>query len=895
VSHVANPNASNSIRAAEEGDASPSIELITYKKDTTAGDDLSQETPYDKEESELTRDPPSNDSGTLLSETDAKIMMDKIEARAKWLKANGKACKFQEADPECSLATFPECDKPVASEVTEIKSGHRLPRDDPDIALSKRVPCDETAAEKLRRNKANDKAATVPKWLKAKAHEVPKQTIHRWKRFLSRDPPSYDSGIPLSEAVAKTMMDKIEARSKWLDPGSRNTTLYGEAPPYMGKHQRTVLDVDGHRLPRDDPDIALSKRARCDTHATPPHKKALGVSDVVFAERTDSAIIPAARVNSPCPREVGHRPPRDDSGRVREEYEKGTIAGDDPKAFRDKYRFLPYRFLPYGTNLCNMWAAMQREAHKICPRDYTRLKTAFQQYKDTNTNWKDILLTYRADKIKEWNQDYGIGPYESFDWTIYKKDTVAGDNPKVFCDKYCFRPHGETETDFRNIWAAMERAANKTCPGDPSQMKATFQQYKNVNTNWKDILLAHRNEKIKEWNQDANMFRDKYGFYPHGETETELIRIWTKMERAAHKTCPSSRDHIKLKAAFQQYKDANTNWKDILLAYRADRIKEWNTGLVNTMTTGVDENTMAAGADEDIEQCKLIRQLHEDVVDWQSQRCISSIPCRHSLDEEERRLGCRLQHALIRQYRDPSLANVDRSLINRIPGVGAQEQPRTWIRKLYNDVIEWRSQRSASSMPRRHIFGDDEERRLAYRLQRARTPSSRAKFTKVDEAFINNISDIISIHSQNTLKKARESFNEAKESWKTAKESFQLTTESTRKAKATESLQKARRKRSEIRKAQSLWCARLLAVKKFQQQYFCLPVRNKRTTKREQRLANWLDKAKQRKDRALSSRPSERRLTPTEAVQLKELFDAQKMLDAEKESITRSHNARKKA
>ena len=122
-----------------------------------------------------------------------------------------------------------------------------------------------------------------------------------------------------------------------------------------------------------------------------------------------------------------------------------------------------------------------------------------------------------------------------------------------------------------------------------------------------------------------------------------------------------------------------------------------------------------------------------------------------------------------------------------------------------------------------------------------------------------------------------------------------MTVESTRKAKATESLQKAYRKWSEIRKAQSLWRARLLAVKKFQQQYFCLPVRNKRTTKREQRLANWLHKAKQRKDRALSSRPSERRLTPTEAVQLKELFDAQKMLDAEKESITRSHNARKKA
>ena len=76
-------------------------------------------------------------------------------------------------------------------------------------------------------------------------------------------------------------------------------------------------------------------------------------------------------------------------------------------------------------------------------------------------------------------------------------------------------------------------------------------------------------------------------------------------------------------------------------------------------------------------------------------------------------------------------------------------------------------------------------------------------------------------------------------------------------------------------------------MEKFQQQYFRLPVRNKRTTKREQRLANWLDKAKQRKDRALSSKPSERLLTPTEAVQLKELFDAQKMLDAQ--------NARKNA
>ena len=117
-----------------------------------------------------------------------------------------------------------------------------------------------------------------------------------------------------------------------------------------------------------------------------------------------------------------------------------------------------------------------------------------------------------------------------------------------------------------------------------------------------------------------------------------------------------------------------------------------------------------------------------------------------------------------------------------------------------------------------------------------------------------------------------------------------------RKAKATESLQKAHRKRREIRKGKSLWRARFLAVEKFQQQNLRLPVRNKRATKHEQRLANWLDRAKQRKDRALSSRPSERQLTPTEAVQLKELFDAQDVLDRKTlVSITRSQNVRKKA
>ena len=676
---------------------------------------------------------------------------------------------------------------------------------------------------------------------------------------------------------------------------------------------------------------------------TPPHKRAaVGGSDVVV-ERTDSEIITAALVRSPCPREVGHRPPCDDPDRVREGYEKSTIAGDDPKAFRDKYRFLPCG--EAETNLRNIWAAMERAAHKTCPGDYTKLKTTFQQYKDANTNWKDILLAYRADKIKEWNQDYGIGPHESFDWAARAKskadvtmdattnkpsdvdmiavDDLSQENPhdkedfeltrdppsydsgtlpseadaKTMMDKIEARTSRMLFTSRMPVlqeWLQANGKARKFQEADQECSLATFPECDEPVASDKKCPRAMTVEIYKK---GANMFRDKYGFHPHGEFETELIRIWTKMERAAHKTCPSSRDHTKLKAAFQQYKDANTNWKDILLAYRADKTKEWNRAAdVITVAAGVGENTMAAGVGEDIEQCKLIRQLYEDVVDWQSQRCISSIPCRHSLDEEERRLGCRLQHALIRQYRDPSLANVDTSLINRIRGVGAQEQPRAWIRKLYNDVIEWRSQRSTSSIPRRHFFGDDEERRLAFRLQRARTPSSRAKFTKVDEGFINSISDIISIRSQITFKKARESARKAKESWKTVKENFQLTIESMRKAKATESLQKVSRKRSEIRKAQSLWCVRLKAVKKFQEQNFRLPVRNKRTTKCEQGLANWLDKAKQRKDRALSSRPSERLLTNTEYVQLKELFDRQEVLDRKTlVSITRSQNARKKA
>ena len=174
---------------------------------------------------------PSYDSGTLLSET----------------------------DPECALATFPDCDELVASDKK------CLPRKYKDSG----IPGDP----------------------------------YKWNRYLARDPPSYDSGTLLSEADVKTIMDKMEARSKWLKAN-------GKAPRYLGKHQRVILarakskadvkivaitnkpsDVDGHRPHSDDSDIALSKRARRDTHDTPPHKRAALESSDVVVEWTDSAII----------------------------------------------------------------------------------------------------------------------------------------------------------------------------------------------------------------------------------------------------------------------------------------------------------------------------------------------------------------------------------------------------------------------------------------------------------------------------------------------------------------------------------------------------------------------------------------------------------------------------
>ena len=523
---------------------------------------------------------------------------------------------MSETDPECALATFPDCDELVASDKK------CLPRKYKDSG----IPGDP----------------------------------YKWNRYLARDPPSYDSGTLLSEADAKTMMDKIETRSKWLKAN-------GKAPKSLGKHQRAILarakskadvkmdattnkpsDVDGHRPHPDDPDIALSKRARRDTHDTPPHKRAALESSDVVVEWTDSAIIPAALVSSPCPHEVGHRPPCDDPDRVREEYEKSTI---------DANRYLARDPQSYDSGIPLPEAVAKIMMDKIKARSKTVMD------KSGASKW---------DRAQE---------YE------YEKGTIAGDDPKAF--------------------------------------------------------------------------RDKYHFLPHRETETNLSKIWAAMQREAYKTCPSSRDHTKLKAAFQQYKDANTNWKDILLAYRADKIKEWNQDLSSCDYTN-------------LQALEKFQQQHQRLPRWMHETRMITSEDRH-----EQRLAnwlnyvWRKHHSLgtQRQLTPTEAAQLMRLFAAQVikdhrsgeDDSGGGEEPSMSIRRLYENVIEWQSQRCTNSIPRRHFFADDEERRLAYRLayykshalSQSRRPkltlsqSRRPKLTKGDKALINIIVGKAHKRSQN--------------------------------------------------------------------------------------------------------------------------------------------------
>ena len=186
------------------------------------------------------------------------------------------------------------------------------------------------------------------KWLKAKAHEVPQHCIYAWNRYLARDPPSDDSGTFLPEADAKIMMDKIEARSKWLKANGKRQQF--------GKHQRVIL-----------------ARAK-------------------FKADDDSGI----------PRQQAHEV---STHTVRNWY-RYLARDNNPKAFHAIYLFPLHG--ESETDLCNIWAAMRRTAYKTCPssHDYSKLKAVFQQFKDANTNWKDILLAYRAEKIRDWNRHW---------------------------------------------------------------------------------------------------------------------------------------------------------------------------------------------------------------------------------------------------------------------------------------------------------------------------------------------------------------------------------------------------------------------------------------------------------------------------------------------------------
>ena len=701
----------------------------------------------------MARDPPSYDSGTLLSEADAKTIMDKIEARRKWLKANGNACGRPPS------ASYLGKHQRVILARVKSKADVTMESEPHLIAMSPSVNVTEHSTPPPKAH------MFVQKWFKAKAHEVPKRVIHRiqsglstalrrrrmksqikewnqdyrmppstrkrWSRYLARDPPSYDSGKPLSEADAKTMMDKIEVRSKWLKfkaDFKANLTLAvlarakfkadddsgiprqqwsdlktwcvfhgicwgGDVPvlPLTPKHMYGIAAMfkscgyrSYHQYVRAAKGMhiqsgaAWSKKLKLTFRETitmcpsnhiisesitrwnhylardpPSYDSGIPLPEAVakimmdkIEARSKIADGRARRwdrwdnTSSGVGRREGSHPVMDKIGtrrwdRAQEyEYEKGTIAGDDPKVFRDKYRFLPHR--ETETNLRNIWAAMQRAAnYQHYPRDYIKRKAAFQQYKDANTNWKDVLLAYRADKIKEWNQDHdtedhdkeaadintvvvGVGEDTEMDETAAKKLRRNKAN-----DKAATVPKFGRDTEMDETIVAITNkpsdvdghrprrrdpdiALSKRARGDthdtPPHQRAALESSDVVVERTDSAIIpaalvsspypsevGHRPpcddpDRVREGREkgtiagdDPKAFGDKYRFTLHGETETNLRNIWAAMQREAYKTCPvSARRTRQLKTTFQQYRDANTNWKDILLAYRADKIKEWN-------------------------------------------------------------------------------------------------------------------------------------------------------------------------------------------------------------------------------------------------------------------------------------------------------------------------------
>ena len=130
---------------------------------------------------------------------------------------------------------------------------------------------------------------------------------------------------------------------------------------------------------------------------------------------------------------------------------------------------------------------------------------------------------------------------------------------------------------------------------------------------------------------------------------------------------------------------------------------------------GLPENTEVVGENTEVDWLSgkrpgdAVSTVYADVIDWQSRRCISSIPRRHFFaDEEERCLANRLAVVLRRRKRR----------------------------------LAWRS-----DVGKRRLGGPPGKRRLACRADQVPTYPCRAKLTKVEADLINSIPGVRAIRS----------------------------------------------------------------------------------------------------------------------------------------------------
>ena len=137
---------------------------------------------------------------------------------------------------------------------------------------------------------------------------------------------------------------------------------------------------------------------------------------------------------------------------------------------------------------------------------------------------------------------------------------------------------------------------------------------------------------------------------------------------------------------------------------------------------GLPENTEVVGENTEVDWLSgkrpgdAVSTVYADVIDWQSRRCISSIPRRHFFaDEEERCLANRLAVVLRRRKRR----------------------------------LAWRS-----DVGKRRLGGPPGKRRLACRADQVPTYPCRAKLTKVEADLINSIPGVRAIRSYTSSRAA---------------------------------------------------------------------------------------------------------------------------------------------